>query len=518
MTTSTARRTPGPLASLGRSIRRSPDRSPGRFLGRPTDGPSAGPAPASGARPSRLDGLDLARGLAVLGMVVAHLGPPHPGFDWARPDTWAAVVDGRSAVLFALCAGVSLTLMTRPRPVSDPSAPDDPVMHRRRVLLRAVALFVIGSLLTALDTPVQVILPTYAVCFVATIPLLRARTRTIAGVAAAALLIGPVCTAVGRSVLHDATDPLVHGVLLGAYPGLTWWGVVLVGLLVGRLPLRRTRVRLLLLTAGVTAAVVGYGGGVLVRAALGLAPGDTGADGSAAAGSAATDPADEGAAGGGPATTRSTGLGPSDARSTGTSAAAGGSSTGDESGTAGVPGQGSADPGTTGTTAADGGSVPDPDGATGGADADGLPDAGPHLVPQGGGTVEHPGIDWIGLTSVQPHAGSTPEVLGALGVALAVLALSLLTARRAGVLLAPVRAVGALALTVYAAHIVVYAALDAAGDGHWHTGWTVTLLVIVGAALVATPWRRWIGAGPLERLVRRTSRSLDGPGPRSRPH
>ncbi|PYY48295.1 hypothetical protein DEI84_09925 [Curtobacterium sp. MCBD17_023] len=459
MTTSTARRTPGPLASLRRSTRRSPGRSPGPAAGRSADrpsadGPSAGPAPASNVRPSRLDGLDLARGLAVLGMVVAHLGPPHPDFDWARPDTWVAVVDGRSAVLFALCAGVSLTLMTRPRPASDPSDPSDPsapeglVVHRRRVLVRAVALFVLGSLLTVLDTPVQVILPTYAVCFVATIPLLRARTRTAAGVAAAALVTGPVCTAVGRSVLHDASDPLVHGVLLGAYPGITWWGVVLVGLVVGRLPLRRTRVHLLLLAAGIAAGVVGYGGGVLVRAALGLPPGDTSASGSASTGP-------------------------------------------------GTAGAGSAGAGSAGTSPAD---------------------PGPHLVPQGGGTVEHPGVDWAGLTSVQPHAGSTPELLGALGVALAVLALSLLTARRAGVLLAPVRAVGALALTVYAAHIVVYAALDATGDGHWHTGWTATLLVVVGAGLVATPWRRWIGTGPLERLVRRTSRSLDGPGPRSRPH
>ncbi|WP_181419431.1 MULTISPECIES: heparan-alpha-glucosaminide N-acetyltransferase domain-containing protein [unclassified Curtobacterium] len=402
-------------------------------------------------RPSRLDGLDLARGLAVLGMVVAHLGPPHPDFDWARPDTWAAVVDGRSAVLFALCAGVSLTLMTRPRPASDPSdpsAPEDLVAHRRWVLVRAVALFVLGSLLTVLDTPVQVILPTYAVCFVATIPLLGARTRTVAGVAAAALVTGPVCTAVGRSVLHDASDPLVHGVLLGAYPGITWWGVVLVGLVVGRLPLRRTRVHLLLLATGIAAGVVGYGGGVLVRAALGLPPGDTSVSGSASTGS-------------------------------------------------GTAGAGSAGAGSAGTSPAG---------------------AGPHLVPQGGGTVAHPGVDWAGLTSVQPHAGSTPEVVGALGVALAVLALGLLTARRAGVLLAPVRAVGALALSVYAAHIVVYAALDATGDGRWHSGWTATLLVVVGAGLVATPWRRWIGTGPLERLVRRTSRSLDGPGPRSRPH
>jgi len=274
------------------------------------------------------------------------------------------------------------------------------------------------------------------VFFVATIPLLRARTRTVAAVAATARVVGPVCTVVGQSVLHAADDPLVHGVLLGAYPGITWWGVVLVGLLVGRLPLRRNRVRLVLLAGGVAAAVVGYGGGVLARASLGLPRGTAIASGTASAGSA--------------------------------------------------------------------------DGA--------LTDAGPHVVPKGGGTLEHPGIDWAGLTSVEPHAGSTPEVLGALGVAVAVLAVSLLVARPAGLLLAPVRAVGALALTVYAAHVIAYAVLDVVAGDRWHMQWTAALLVIVGAGLLATPWRRWLGTGPLERLVRRTSRSLDGPGPRSRPH
>lgn len=396
-------------------------------------------------RAGRIDGLDLARGLAVLGMIAAHFAPPHPGFDWTVPASWPSVVDGRSAVLFALCAGVSLTLMTRPAPGVDPAV--DVVTHRRRTVLRAVALFVIGALLMALATPIQVILPTYSVCFVATLPFLRARGRTVALAALLALVIGPLVMVVGRSVLHTAQDPLVHGVLLGAYPGLTWWGVVLVGLLVGRLPLTTARTQGTLLAIGAAAAVLGYASGFLAEAVRGLP-----ADASAADAS----PSD---ASGGP--------------------------------TASGPGAAS-------------GSAVIPDGTT-----------GPQLVPQGGGSAEHPEIDWGVLTSIDPHAGSTPEVVGALGVALSVLALSLLAAGRMRVLTAPLRAVGALALTVYVGHVLAYWVLGLAGADQGDGGWTLTVVVAAGALLVAGLWRRLFGIGPLERLVRRTSRCLDTPGPRS---
>ena len=402
-------------------------------------------APPPHDRPQRLDGLDLARGLAVLGMITAHFGPFTPEFAWTDPGTWSRVVDGRSAVLFALCAGVSLTLMTRPRPDEGPTALVD---HRRRVLLRAVALFVVGALLTALGTPVLVILPTYSVCFVATLPFLRARTRTVALVAVGALLVGPVVWIAGLpSMLFAPSDPLVKGVLFGGYPGITWWGIVLVGLLVGRLPLHATRTKAALVGTGGVAAAVGYGGGALVRRALGLPPtsgpvGSSSAAGSSAAGSSVS-------------------------------------------------------------------------GGSGGSSVATPPDA-PVLQPQGGGTLEHPEIDWSVLTAIDPHAGSTPEVLGALGVAVAVLGLSLLVAGRAGRLLAPVRAVGTLALTVYAAHIVAFAVLERTADAWLAEGWIPAVSIMVGAIVLATAWRARLGTGPLERLVRWASRSLDGPGRRSR--
>ena len=430
-------------------------------------------APTRPDHPRRLDGLDLARGLAVLGMVTAHFGPLRHGFDWMDPSSWSSLTDGRSAVLFALCAGVSLTLATRPRPGEDTAALVD---HRRHVLLRALALWVVGALLVAVDSPVLVILPTYSVCFVATLPFLRARTRTVALVAAAALLIGPVVYAVGLpAVLRAPADPLVKGVLFGGYPGITWWGIVLVGLLVGRLPLHAPRAQGLMVGVGALAAAVGYGGGALLRRVLGLPPSSV------------------------PVGSNSTASGSADADG-------GGSATGGVVGPGGTAGAAGADTGGTGGAA----------GAEAGWSSAGTASDAPVVRPQGGGTVEHPEIDWGGLSSIDPHAGSTPEVLGALGVAVGVLGLCLLVSGRTGWLLAPVRAVGTLALTVYAAHIVAFAVLQRTAGDWLGAGWAPAASVMAGALVLVTAWRSRLGSGPLERLVRWASRSLDGPGRRSR--
>ena len=61
--------------------------------------------------PQRIAGVDLARGLAVIGMIAAHVLWIED-FDFADAATWVAVVDGRSSILFATLAGVSIGLVT----------------------------------------------------------------------------------------------------------------------------------------------------------------------------------------------------------------------------------------------------------------------------------------------------------------------------------------------------------------------------------------------------------------------
>jgi hypothetical protein len=108
--------------------------------------------------PSRITGVDLARGLAVLGMFAAHLLWITEPFDWVDPGSWIAVVQGRSSILFATLAGVSIGLMTGG---TQPLAAGPMRTARGRLAVRAGLLWVIGILLIATDVPVYVILPAY---------------------------------------------------------------------------------------------------------------------------------------------------------------------------------------------------------------------------------------------------------------------------------------------------------------------------------------------------------------------
>ena len=99
---------------------------------------------------SRIVGIDVARGLAVLGMFGAHIGVTTP-WDWTDPSTWLDVVNGRSSILFATLAGVSIAILSgRDHPVDGA----DLRAARIRILVRAAAIFLLGALLELLGTNV----------------------------------------------------------------------------------------------------------------------------------------------------------------------------------------------------------------------------------------------------------------------------------------------------------------------------------------------------------------------------
>ncbi|MGY2002944.1 heparan-alpha-glucosaminide N-acetyltransferase domain-containing protein [Blastococcus sp. SYSU DS1024] len=342
----------------------------------------------------RIAGLDLARGLAVLGMFGAHLGIS--GELRADPSTWAAVVDGRSSILFATLAGVSIALLTgRSRPVDGV----DLVRARLRIVVRAAWIVAIGAVLEWLDTFVAIILGVYGALFVLALPFLRRPPRRLLVAAGVVAVAGPPLNAFLGQVLSvaDAESHYVAELLVtGAYPAMLWLAFVLVGLAVGRLDLGAAGVRARLGGAGAAAAVLGYGGGW--------------------------------------ASTR--------------------------------------------------------------AVADGVPSTGPR---EG---FASPVGEWEAawLTGAEPHSGTTFELVGSCGVAVLVIAGCLVLADRLPLLTAPLRAVGALALSVYTAHIVVIWALETADPGA-ADGADVWLAFVVSALAVAGMWRWKLGRGPLERLL-----------------
>lgn len=217
--------------------------------------------------PNRLTGLDAARGTAVLGMLAVHVGPP-PAPDGAG---WLLVAaDGRAPAVFTLIAGFSLAL-ARSRAAGPPPL--------RATLIRCAVLAALGLCLAALSPGILVILAFYAVYFLAAEPFTRLGTRTLAAVAAAAVVLGPVLSyslgpalglrTGGRGATPvpadltswaDAAGAVRDLLLSGAYPLLTYFPYVLVGMALGRLAdLRSKRSAGLLAGAGAAAAALGYG-------------------------------------------------------------------------------------------------------------------------------------------------------------------------------------------------------------------------------------------------------------------
>ncbi|WP_224402915.1 heparan-alpha-glucosaminide N-acetyltransferase domain-containing protein [Pseudonocardia sp. ICBG1034] len=395
----------------------------------PPAGPDSGRHRPGRHRPgrARVAGVDAARGLAVLGMIVAHVAV-------AAGSSWLVqAVNGRAAVLFAVLGGVSLALMAAPV-LAAPSARNR-VWLRRRIAVRGLLLVVLGLLLAEISSGPMVILVVYGVLFWLLLPVLFAPARALAVAAAVWAVAGPLLSWVlrarfgstpdadGRTVLgatvqlSDLTSPagLVHALdtvlLSGAYPVLTWMPFLLLGMAVGRLDLRTAGTRLV--AGGAAGAVLGYCGSWLALDVLG------GRDALLASVAPVAD-------------------------------------------RLGVP-------------------------------------AELALQLLGGsalGTVATTTPAW--LLAATPHSGSPFDVVGAAGVAVAVLGLCLLAARYGGRLLDPLTATGALALTLYAGHIALLAAL-----GGWPqtAPWAATALVAVLAVASAWAWRGLVGRGPLEALV-----------------
>ena len=219
----------------------------------------------------RIVGVDVARGLAVLGMMTAHVGVVPPAL-WSSTG-WLAVADGRSAATFAVLSGVSVALLSGgPQPVAE----TDLFQSRVKIGIRAVLLLILGVLLTGLGTPVAVILQSYAAYFLLVLPVLRAAPAVLVGLATLVAVVGPpVCFALGDALDgYDGPFALAVDVLIsGTYAAGTWMAYVLTGLAVGRLDLLRGDVRRGLVLAGAGLAVAGYiGGSLAFRAAAGAGP------------------------------------------------------------------------------------------------------------------------------------------------------------------------------------------------------------------------------------------------------
>lgn len=196
----------------------------------------------------RIDGLDAARGLAVLGMFVAHTVPV--------PLDVETVADGRPSILFATIAGVSLGL------ISGGAAGVEGGRGgiRLAVGIRSIVLVLLGFMLATLGSLVSIILDEYGLMYLLLLPVLFAPRWVLVPLALFFAVAGPVIV----GLLPEARDlgTAVVDMWFGpsaSYPVPLWIAYLLAGLTVARSDLARARTQLVTVAAGVVGMVVGYG-------------------------------------------------------------------------------------------------------------------------------------------------------------------------------------------------------------------------------------------------------------------
>lgn len=201
-------------------------------------------------------GLDVARGLAILGMIVVNVGPLPATSLLHRLCLFPY---GRASILFVTIAGLGMGYLLANR--RHGLWPD--------LLWRVLLLFMLGLALQTLTDRVSLILQTYAVLFLLAPLLWRIPSRPLAALAACALVVGP-----GFIVYHDVVHPWHEGLpgislatppddmlysltLSGPYPLASWTVPFIVGLLLARVDLRDVRTTWRMVTYGAVAAVGG---------------------------------------------------------------------------------------------------------------------------------------------------------------------------------------------------------------------------------------------------------------------
>lgn len=192
----------------------------------------------------RFDGIDLARGLAIVGMVFAHLGPT--GFDGGVvADYTSTAFAGYPSALFAVLAGVSLGLFHE-------RGADDPVRTRLATLVRGVILLVAGTLMSMVQSTIAIVLSTIAVIYLLLFWLPRCKTWVISVVIAVLATVSSV-----GFVLVDLV-PFGFELFMPPYPVLAWLTYGAVGVLVHRFLVGNTKAQAIAVVPALLLAAVGF--------------------------------------------------------------------------------------------------------------------------------------------------------------------------------------------------------------------------------------------------------------------
>ena len=367
-------------------------------------GRSAALSGETARRPGRIGGLDIARGLAVLGMVYVNFAPIGDGDDrWSSTHSILSdIPSGRSGILFALVAGVSLSLLTgRDAPYTG----ERMAIARKRIVGRAFMLVFLSMLTSLLNLPVIVILGYYAVWFVLALPFTSWSARRLWTAAAATAVVGPIVSVAivwltaSLGLAAQENDPFLWTMLIaGNYPGLVYMAFIFAGMAIGKSCIAETRRQAKLVALGAVLMALGYGGSYVLTHTLF----DSG-DALQVRGAVVTDES--------------------------------------EGGRAAAPSGGETDP-----------PPADPDS-----------DQREHAFDWAPVAFD-PASQ---LITANPHANTVFEVVGSGGFAIALTGLCLLIGRASRNALRPLAAVGSMSLTVYATHLVILGTMPDLANNSW---------------------------------------------------
>ncbi len=206
----------------------------------------------------RLGGIDAARGLAILGMIIVNVGPVGPENVLQRIYL---LPFGRASVLFVTIAGVGMGYFMRSRRGKE---------LWTALSWRVALLFLLGAALQSVTDSVNLILQTYAVLFLLAPLLWKFSSRVLATLGVVIMVAGPLWI-----VTHDVAQPWGHSlegitlttapleglhslVLTGPYPLASWTVPFIAGLLLSRVDLADVRRLNRMIVIGGAAAVMAF--------------------------------------------------------------------------------------------------------------------------------------------------------------------------------------------------------------------------------------------------------------------
>ncbi|HEY9104436.1 DUF418 domain-containing protein [Chitinimonas sp.] len=224
---------------------------------------------------ARILGFDLARALAIVGMVIVNFKTVMHSSHEGTEGGWRLfnLVDGRASALFVMLAGIGLSLLVRSTQLgADPAVF---AQRRQQLLRRALCLFVLG--LCYLPIWPADILHYYGVYIAlgtlllgwSSAALLTMAALLVAGFAGLFLTLRYDTAwnwqTLGYADLWTAEGFVRNLFYNGFHPVLPWAAFLLAGIVVGRLELQTTAARRRLLLLGLAGSLLAEGLAVLLR-------------------------------------------------------------------------------------------------------------------------------------------------------------------------------------------------------------------------------------------------------------